>query len=111
MCLINSIQYHYPLSDVNMVNKQHQCSRCEFKAVKKDHLQTHIKSVHEGQKFQCPHCEHKATRKINLQKHIKSAHADQTLQYPYFDHKATMAIDEYFEADVKSEVQSDVELE
>ena len=41
---------------------------------KKGNLQTHIKSVHEGQKFQCQHCEYKATLKGNLQRHIKSVH-------------------------------------
>ena len=93
MCLINSIQYHYPLSDVNMVNKQHQCSRCEFKAVKKDHLQTHIKSVHEGHKFHCPQCEYKATRGTHLQTHIKSVHEGQKFQCPQCVYKATWKSD------------------
>ena len=35
---------------------------------------THIKSIHEGQKFPCPQCEYKATKHENLQRHIKSIH-------------------------------------
>ena len=52
--------------------------QCDHKATEKRHLQTHIKSVHEGQKFQCPQFEYKATEKGNLQKHIKSVHEGQT---------------------------------
>merc|ERR1711884_758069 len=51
-----------------------QCPQCEYKATRKGHLQTHIKSVHEGQKFHCPQCEYKATRIDSLQRHIKSVH-------------------------------------
>ena len=35
-------------------------------------LQTHIKSIHEGQKFLCSNCEYK-----DLQRHIKSVHVGQ----------------------------------
>lgn len=55
----------------------------------KGHLQTHIKSVHEGLKFQCPQCEHKATRERNLHMHIKSVHEGLKFQCPHCDHKAT----------------------
>ena len=40
----------------------------------KPHLQRHIKSVHEGQKFPCPHCEYQVTKKTLLQKRIKLVH-------------------------------------
>ena len=60
-----------------MVSQKHRCSHCEYKAVKMQNLQTHIKSVHEGLKFQCPHCEHNATGKGHLQTHIKSVHEGQ----------------------------------
>ena len=49
-----------------MVYEQHQCSHCEYKAVKKQNLQKHIKSIHNGHKIQCPHCEHKETHKNKL---------------------------------------------
>ena len=57
-----------------MVLKSHQCSQCDYKAPRKGTLQTHIKSVHEGQKIPCPQCEYKATQKGHLQPHIKSVH-------------------------------------
>ena len=50
------------------------CPQCEYKATEKGHLQRHIKSVHEGQKFQCSQCEYKATFKGSLQRHIMSVH-------------------------------------
>ena len=39
---------------VNSVHKDQKipCQQCEYKATQKGNLQTHIKSVHEGQKFQ-----------------------------------------------------------
>ena len=62
-----------------MVLKTHQCCHCEYKTAQKGNLQTHIKSIHEGQKFQCPHCEYKATQKTNLQRQIKSVHEDENV--------------------------------
>ena len=63
-----------------MVLESHECSQCDYKATQQGNLQTHIKSVHEGQKFPCPHCEYKATRKTLLGSHIKSVHIGQKFQ-------------------------------
>ena len=52
----------------------------------------------------CPQCEYKATRKESLQIHIKSVYEGQIIS----DHNEGM--EEYFERDVKSEVESDVEF-
>ena len=76
-----------------MVNKQHQCSLCEYKAVKKDNLQRHTNSIHKDQKFQCPLCEYKAAWKANLQRHIKSVHEGQNFQCPHCEYKATWKTD------------------
>ena len=54
-----------------------QCSQCEFKATSKAHLQIHVKSIHEGQKFPCTQCGSTFTQKENLQTHIKSVHEGQ----------------------------------
>ena len=73
---------------LNMVNKSQQCLQCEYKATTKSKLQTHIKPVHEGQKFPCPHCEYKATDKGNLQKHIK-VHEGHMFPCPQCNNKFT----------------------
>ena len=84
---------------------------------KKGTFQRHIKSVHEGQKFQCPHCEYKATWKGDLQKHIKSIHLgqkfpSQKLQDLKLENLSDdMVREEYFERDVKFEVDSSMKLE
>ena len=88
------------------------CPHCEYKATRKGNLQTHIKSVHEGKKFPCPHFEHKATDKANLRRHIKSVHIGQN--FPCQDWKTEaddMVVEEYFEKDVKLEVDSIIKLE
>ena len=72
-----------------MVQQTHQCSHCEYKATLKHHLQTHIKSVHQGIKFQCPRCEHKATQKGDINRHVKSVHEDQKFSCPHCEYKAT----------------------
>ena len=87
----------------------------------------HVKSVHEGQKFQCPHCEHKATQKGNLQRHIKAVHEGQMSPCPSMNYKAKdkdktqklkmeflsdkndLAMEEYFETDVKYEVNMELD--
>ena len=81
------------------------CSQCAFKATQKSNLQTHLKSVHEGQKFECTQCEYKVTKKILLQKHVKSVHgkSSQKLKTEYLSDND----EEYFETDVKSEVDFD----
>ena len=57
-----------------MVQRNQQCLQCDFKTTKKASLQTHTKSLHEGQKFQCSLCGSAFTQPSNLQKHIKSVH-------------------------------------
>ena len=46
----------------------------DYKASKKDRLNTHRKSVHDQSKFQCEQCNYKASRKDHLQSHVKSQH-------------------------------------
>ena len=46
----------------------------------KGFLNTHIKSVHEGQTFQCQHCEQKYTQKSHLKTHIQSIHGQNLVQ-------------------------------
>ena len=81
------------IQGINIVNKQHQCLLCEYKAVKKDNLQRHTNSIHKDQKFQCPLCEYKAAWKANLQRHIKSVHEGQNFQCPHCEYKATWKTD------------------
>ena len=52
-----------------MVQRNQQCLQCDFKTTKKASLQTHTKSLHEGQKFQCSLCGSAFAKPSNLQKH------------------------------------------
>ena len=57
-----------------MKSIQFPCAQCDYKATRREHLLTHIKSVHEGVKFPCAQCDYKATQKSSLLRHIKSVH-------------------------------------
>ena len=95
--------------------KKFQCPQCEYKATEKGHLQRHIKSIHEGQKFPCPQCEYKAAEKGRLRKHIKAVHEGKKFQNKLQKALETeylsddVALEEYFETDVKFEVDSEKE--
>ena len=56
--------------------KPFQCDICSVYFTKKNNLNGHIASVHEGKKpFKCDTCDASFTSKQNLNKHIVSAHA------------------------------------
>ena len=118
-----------------MVLKNQHCLQCEYKTTKKLYLQRHITSVHEGQKFPCKLCGSTFTQKGNLQKHIKSVHEGQHFECHICEYKSSQKVnlqkhiksvhgkvkselesenvilEEYFETDVKSENDSDIELD
>ena len=91
-------------------------SICQYKATRKGYLQKHMESIHNGQKFPCPQCEYKAAFKGNLQIHIKSVHeglkkhiksVHVKVKSECLSDNDDMAMEEYFETDVKSEVELD----
>ena len=61
-------------------DKKFACEQCSYKATKQDHLNQHIKSIHEGVKYPCDQCNHKATTPSDLRKHVKSVH--EGVKYP-----------------------------
>ena len=71
--------------DSNM-KKSFSCPQCDYKATKKYHLQTHIKSIHEGQTFACAQCDYRAKWKRYLQTHIKSVHEGQKFKCTQCDY-------------------------
>ena len=57
-----------------MKGKKYPCGLCEYQATRKESLNKHERSVHEGIKYPCSQCEYQATSKSNLQKHRRSVH-------------------------------------
>ena len=94
-----------------------QCPHCAHKSTLKSNLLQHIKSIHEGQKFPCSQCEYKSTKKTLLQKHVKSVHGEDKSKEDLKTLKTESSSDydilmgEYFENDIKSELDSDIELD
>ena len=56
--------------------KQFNCEHCVYNTTKKDHLQQHVKSVHEKVKEICDKCGKKFSDKSNLNKHMKKKHSE-----------------------------------
>ena len=55
-------------------NKHQNCDKCNKSFTKKDHLKTHIQSIHENVRYNCDKCDKSFTHKSSLRTHIRSAH-------------------------------------
>ena len=53
---------------------KYQCNNCQYAATSRNHLKTHIQSVHDGIKFPCDLCDYKASHMSNLNNHKKNKH-------------------------------------
>ena len=60
--------------------KQLQCLHCEYKALRKSHLNRHVESKHNKSNFACSICNKSFNRKDNLKMHMKT-HEEKTIQY------------------------------
>ena len=54
------------------------CGKCNKQFTRKDVLEQHSASIHEGVRYSCYQCDYKATQKSNLRRHISRNH--QTVQ-------------------------------
>ena len=59
---------------------RYPCEQCEYMATRKESLDQHKISVHEGIKYHCVQCGHQAISKSNLTQHKRSAH--EGIEYP-----------------------------
>ena len=58
--------------------KQLQCLHCEYKALRKSHLNRHVESKHNKSNFACSICNKSFNRKDNLKMHMKT-HEEKTI--------------------------------
>ena len=68
---------------------QFPCNRCEKQYTRRDNLERHIQSAHEGIKFPCNDCGYKATTRADLFRHIQSVHEGIKFPCDLCDYKAT----------------------
>ena len=101
-----------------MVRRNYQCSQCEYKATQICHLRQHIDSNHEDKKVFCQLCGNKFCSEGNLQAHIKSVHVGQKFPCQKLqqdlkteNHSDDLVMQEYFERDVKFEVDSTIKVD
>ena len=73
---------HQPRQIIIEKNNENKypCEKCDYKAKYSYHLQSHIRSVHEGVKYPCDQCNHIAKTSSNLQQHINTIH--EGVRYP-----------------------------
>ena len=54
--------------------KPFQCITCDYSTSQKEHLETHIESVHQENKFNCQICGLNLSDEMSLIKHIVFVH-------------------------------------
>lgn len=52
------------------------CEDCPYKALTRNSLRIHVKSIHLLERHPCNQCKYQATQKANLNRHMKISHAD-----------------------------------
>ena len=75
MCTVTHYS-HYLQTHIQSIHKgqRFQCTQCVSKFKYESGLNLHRKSVHEGKMFQCSHCEANFTQKGSLRDHTRSFH-------------------------------------
>ena len=61
-------------NEVQNIEGRYPCGQCEYRPSKLDHLNRHIKSIHEGERHPCPQCDYQGTQSASLTHHVKSVH-------------------------------------
>ena len=56
------------------------CNVCDYKAKRKDYLQCHIESAHEGKRHACNRCDFTTGHANSLRRHIRITHEGQKLE-------------------------------
>ena len=56
--------------------KQFACQHCVYSTSKKDHLEQHVRSLHQGIKEICDICGRNFSDKSNLNKHVRQFHSE-----------------------------------
>ena len=65
------------------------CGQCQSQFKRKEHLQRHIQSIHEGVKYNCDQCNVEFTQHAHLFIHIKSKHEGVRYDCNQCEYKAT----------------------
>ena len=76
-------------NEVQNIEGRYPCGQCEYKASKLDHLNRHIKSIHEGERHPCPQCDYQGTQSASLTHHVKSVYEGMRYPCDQCNYKAT----------------------
>ena len=71
------------LKSVHGDSKMFKCHDCKFESARKDVLKRHIESVHNNATFKCIQCEFVSNRKDKLKSHFESKHNNATFKCPH----------------------------
>ena len=62
------------MDSVHEGKKPFHCNTCDYSTSRKEQLQTHIESVHQGKKFNCQTCDLNLSDEMSLIEHIVFVH-------------------------------------
>ena len=54
----------------------YQCDKCDFAAIKREMLKTHVEAVHRDGAYQCDKCDFAKVKREELESHVKTDHRD-----------------------------------
>ena len=57
-----------------------KCPKCDFAAVNREELKSHVVAVHRDGDYQCGECDFTAVKRRELKSHVMAVHRDGTYQ-------------------------------
>ena len=54
----------------------YQCDKCDFAAIKREILKTHVEAVHRDGAYKCDKCNFATVKREELKSHVKTDHRD-----------------------------------
>ena len=57
----------------------YQCEKCDFAAIKREILKTHMEAVHRDGAYQCDKCDFATLKREELMSHVETDHGDRII--------------------------------
>ena len=54
----------------------YQCDKCDFAAIKREGLKSHVRTLHRDRAYQCDKCDFATVKRDELKSHVETHHRD-----------------------------------